>query len=270
MKNNIKTRYGAWGMIAGAAEGLGTAFCLNLAEQGMDLILADRQKELMEKLAHQLESSFGIRVKQVHLDLVSDEAVGILMEVIRETGCRLMIYNAAFSVVQKFMKNDRVMLDRYVQVNMRTPMQLVHSFCQFHAAGRDSRKGILLMSSLAGSWGTQLLGPYGGTKAFSHILAESLYFELKPDGFDVLACIAGATATPGYLASQPFGDTDPRGAMQPGRVVDVALRALGRRPFVLPGTSNKLIYFMMTRLLPRRISIRMMNHAVRNRYRDKL
>lgn len=168
------------------------------------------------------------------------------------------------------MENDAAMLDRYIEVNIRTPMQLIHAFCQLHSDEPDLRKGILLMSSLAGSWGTQLLAPYGGSKAFNHILAESLHYELKGEGFDVLASIAGATATPAYLASLPRGETNARSAMDPVKVVEAGLGALGKRPFVIAGFKNKLIYFLMTRILPRRTSLRLMNRAVGALYREKI
>jgi len=270
MKNDLKTRYGSWGLVAGAAEGLGSTYSQVLAEIGMNLILVDQKKEPLDSLTSQLESSFGIRVRKICIDLAFGESVGNMMDAIIETECRLMIYNAAFSQVQRFMKNDPATLERYVQVNIKTPIQLVHAFCNFHVPEKDQRKGILLMSSLAGSWGTRLLAPYGASKAFNHILAESLYYELKDEGFDVLACIAGATATPGYLASLPFGESKPRSAMQPVTVVKAALQAIGRRPFVIPGFKNKLVYFLMTRILPRRTSVKLMNHAVGNRYREKL
>ena len=270
MGKELKQRYGAWGLVAGAAEGLGRAFSRNLAAGGLNLILVDQQEELLASLARELESGYGIRVKTLHLDLASEDASEGIMKEIREADCRLIVYNAAFSRVQRFLQNDPGMLDRYVQVNMRTPLQLVHAFCTHHSSIKDPRKGIILMSSLAGSWGTQLLGPYGGTKAFNQILAESLHFELKGEGFDITACIAGATATPGYLASLPFGQNRPRSAMNPDRVAGAALEALGKRPFVVTGFPNKLVYFLMTRILPRRVSLRIMNRAVGNRYRDKL
>ena len=270
MKNDIKNKYGPWCLVAGAAEGLGKAFSRSLAASGMNLILVDLQKDQLDSLARQLETSFGIRAKTLHLDLASGDSVGLMMEAISETKCRLIIYNAAFSRVQKFMLNDPDMLDRYVDVNMRTPMQLIHAFCHLHSGGQDHKKGIILMSSLAGSWGTQLLAPYGGSKAFNHILAESLYYELKGEGFDVLACIAGATSTPGYLASLPQGKTKTRSTMHPDTVVEASLRSLGHKAFVVTGFKNKLIYFLMTRILPRRVSLRIMNRAVGNLYREKL
>lgn len=264
----MKSKYGTWCLIAGAAEGLGQAYSQALAARGMNLILVDQQKEQLDSLARQLESSFGIQAKTLHLDLASGDSVSLMMEMISETACRLIIYNAAFSRVQKFMLNDPAMLDRYVQVNMRTPIQLIHAFCHLHSKEQNCRKGILLMSSLAGSWGTQLLAPYAGSKAFNHILAESLYFELKAEGFDVMACIAGATSTPAYLASLPNGKGKTGTAMNPDIVVEAALRSLGQKPFVIPGFKNKLIYFLMSRVLPRRISLRIMNRAVGTLYRE--
>jgi len=266
----MKNRYGSWCLVAGAAEGLGEAFCHSIAARSMNVILVDQQKDRLDLLASQLETSFGIQVRTLHLDLASGESVGLMMKAIRETECRLIIYNAAFSRVQKFMLNDPAMLDRYIQVNIRTPMQLIHAFCHLHSTEQNYRKGILLMSSLAGLWGTQLLAPYAGSKAFNHILAESLYYELKGEGFDVMACIAGATSTPAYLASLPHGKAKNLPVMHPDTVVEAGLRSLGHKPFVIPGLQNKLIYFLMTRVLPRRISLRMMNRAVGNLYREKL
>jgi short-subunit dehydrogenase len=49
------------------------------------------------------------------------------------------------------------------------------------------------MSSLAGLQGTPSLA----TKAFGAVLAEGLWAELCGSGVDVLACVAGAVATPG-------------------------------------------------------------------------
>lgn len=266
MSESLTDRYGAWCLVAGCAEGLGSAFSRTLAARGMDLIMVDQKEEPMDELAGELITSYGIKIRSLHLDLASGDAAGLMLEAIRETNCRLIIYNAAFSRVQKFLDNEPGLLDRYVAVNIHTPLKLVHAFCQLHPGNRAQRKGILLMSSLAGSWGTRLLGPYGGSKAFNHILAESLYFELRDEGFDVLACVAGATATPAYLASLSPGKRKGISVMDPVKVVEAGLRALGNRPYVIPGFRNRLIYILMTRILPRRTSLRIMNRAVSDLY----
>jgi len=128
----MKNKYGPWCLVAGAAEGLGKAFSRSLAAKNMNLILVDQQKDSLNSLASQLETTFEIQVVTLHLDLASGDSVGLIMEAISRTACRLLIYNAAFSKVQKFMLNDPDMLDRYVDVNMRTPMQLIHAFCHLY------------------------------------------------------------------------------------------------------------------------------------------
>jgi len=270
MKQDLKEKYGSWAFIAGAAEGLGSAYATALASVGMNLILVDQQKALQEKLAGRLNSSFGIEVFPIHLDLADSGALRIILEALQEKACRLFIYNAAYSQVQRFLENDPDQLDRYVRVNVQVPLQLVHAFCAGHKLKPELRKGIILMSSLAGSWGTQLLGPYGGSKAFNHNLAESLHHELKDEGFDVLACIAGPTSTPGYLASLPRGKVNAVAVIKPDQVVLAALRALGNRAFVIPGFRNRLNYFLMCRILPRSCSLKLMNRAVGKLYREKL
>ena len=211
--SDLKEKYGNWGLVAGAAEGLGRAFAGSLASRGMGVILADVQQEALESLGAKLEKDFRVNVKALCLDLASPESVTQLMKVVDETGCRLLVYNAAYSRVKRFTANEPEELDRYIQVNMSTPLKLIHAFVALHRSDSTLSKGIVLMSSLAGSWGSMLLGPYGATKAFTQILAESLHHELKEYGFDILVSITGATATPGYLSSLPVERNPPGGVM---------------------------------------------------------
>jgi short-subunit dehydrogenase len=270
VKVNLKDIYGDWALVAGAAEGLGAAYSRELAASGLNLILVDMQKEHLENLSRELEETFGVICKSLHLDLEADSSNTFMMEAVRATGCRLLVYNAAFSRVQKFLENDPLMLDRYVQVNIRTPLQFIYAFSAWHRGNTEFRKGMVLMSSMAGSWGTRLLGPYGGSKAFIHKLAESLHFELREEGFDVLACIAGPTSTPGYLSSLPPGKEKAMQVMQAEKVVQETLEALGRRAFIIPGLRNRMNYFLMSRILPRTTALKMMNRAVSKLYRNNL
>ena len=270
VKDNLKDIYGDWALVAGAAEGLGAAYARELSASGLNLILVDMQKEGLEKLKHELAAAFGVACKSLHLDLEEDNSVARMMEAVRETGCRLLVYNAAFSRVQKFLDNDPGRLDRYVQVNIRTPLQFIYAFSAWHREATKLRKGMVLMSSMAGSWGTGLLGPYGGSKAFLHRMAESLHFELLEEGFDVLACIAGPTSTPGYLSSLPPGKEKAIHAMPAHKVVKEALKALGRRAFIVPGLRNRMNYFLLSRILPRRIALKIMNRAVGKLYRNNM
>ena len=63
--------------------------------------------------------------------------------------------------------------------------------------------GIVLMLSLAGMQGAGFLSTYAASKAFDLVLAESLWYEWKLRGVDVIACVAGATASPNFLNTKP-------------------------------------------------------------------
>lgn len=265
---DIKKVYGSWGMVAGAAEGLGKAFAVLLAKKGFGLILVDQQEASLQMLAKELEENYGIPVHGLHLDLADRDAFETIMHVIESTSCRLMVYNAAFSRVRRYTENSERDLDRYVEVNIRTPLLLLHAFINRNREDPSQQKGVILMSSFAGSWGSRLLAPYGATKAFTQILAESLSHEWKEMGFDILASITGATATPGYLSSLPERRNPPGSVMVPEKVADEVLSTLGKRAFVIPGFNNRVVYFLLSRILPRRISLRIMDRAVARLYRN--
>jgi uncharacterized protein len=260
-------RFGQWGMVAGAAEGIGAAFCEELARQGINVILVDMNQDGLESLARRLETGYHIQTRQLRLDLAGNDAPEKCMELIKEEGCRLLIYNAAYSRVKPFLSAEKEELDLYINVNTRTPLKLVYLFA--HELKRNQQSGgILLMSSLAGLWGTRLVAAYSGTKAFNLQLAEALSHEFKPYNIDVSACCAGATATPGYLGTNPvYGFIRPS-VMKPGRVASITLKNLGKKTVIIPGFINRMTYFLLTRILPRSLSVRMVNRTMRKTYKS--
>jgi len=79
--------------------------------------------------------------------------------------------------------------------------------------------------------------------------------------------VAGAVRTPNYEASEPqqtgrFSDS----TMQPEDVVQEALSALGRQPYVIPGRMNRFVSFVMRHLLPRKVAIQFMAGILRDMY----
>jgi short-subunit dehydrogenase len=260
-------RYSQWGMVAGAAEGLGAAFCEELARKGMNVIMVDVKADGMESLTRRLENTYHIRTRRLVLDLAAGDAPEQCMELVNEHNCRLLVYNAAYSRVKPFLSADPQELDLYINVNTRTPLKLVHNFVQRLKADKNSG-GILLMSSLAGLWGTRLVATYSGTKAFNLLLAEALSHELKPFKIDVSACCAGATATPGYLGTNPaYGFIRPS-VMDPEKVASIAIKYLGKKALIVPGFSNRMTYFMLTRIMPRHMAAALVNRTMGRTYRD--
>jgi len=259
-------RYGQWGIVAGAAEGIGAAFCEELARKGMNVIMVDINKAEMESLASRLESTFKIQTRRLVLNLANENSPDIIMEAMGDADCRLLVYNAAYSRVKPFLSATAEELELYINVNSRAPLKLVHAFARKLKTDQHAG-GILLMSSLAGLWGTKLVAAYSGTKAFNLALAEALSHELKPCLIDVSACCAGPTATPGYLGTNPvYGFIRPS-VMRPGKVASIALNKLGKRIVIIPGFSNRITYFLLTRILPRQLSTMIVNRTMGSLYK---
>jgi short-subunit dehydrogenase len=260
-------RYGQWALVAGAAEGIGAAFCEELAIKGMNVIMVDVKEVEMESLAKVLEMKYKIETLRLVIDLASPDAPEECMEALKARKCRLLIYNAAYSRVKPFLDAGKEELDLYINVNSRTPIKLVHAFANW-LKSQDKQGGILLMSSLAGLWGTRLVASYSGTKAFNVTLAEALHHELKPYRIAVNVVCAGATATPGYLGTNPsYGFIRPS-VMKPAQVASIALKKMGGKTVIIPGRPNRLTYFLMARILPRSWATWIFNKTMEKTYRD--
>lgn len=249
-------------MIAGAGEGLGAAYAEALARRGLGLLLIDVRSEPLRELARRLESFYGIDVEPIVLDLASHDAVSRIVRAAEGKDVGLLIYNAAVSFIGEYLDADLEDIERMLAVNCHAPSILCHRFGR--RLRERGRGGIVLMSSLSALQGNPLLAQYAATKAYNRILAEGLWEECRGAGVDVLACVPGATLTPGYLAARgpkPAASFPPE--MTPEAVVEEALAALGNRPSVIPGWANRLSAAFMQRLLPRRRAIELMGRMAR-------
>jgi short-subunit dehydrogenase len=260
-------RFGQWGMVAGAAEGIGAAFCEEFARRGMNVILIDVKGQEMEILSGRLEKQYKIQTRCFLIDLGADDSHEKCMEALYQVDCRLLVYNAAYSRVKPFLTNGIGELDQYIGINVRTPLKLAYLFAR-RLRSEAVGGGIILMSSLAGLWGTNLVAAYSGTKAFNLALAEALHQELKSSRIAVSAVCAGATATPGYLDSKPASGFISPPLMKPEKVASIALKKLGKKTVIIPGFRNKMSFFLLARLMPRSLSSEILNRTMRRTYRD--
>jgi uncharacterized protein len=258
----FRERYGPWAVVAGASVGLGEAFARQLASRGLDLLLMARNQAALDTLAADLRKAHGIEVRTLATDLARPDLSQAVQAFADGLEVGLLVYNAAASAIGPFLDHPVEDHLRVIDVNCRGPVVLAHLFGRA-MAGRK-RGGIVLMTSTAGSQGGPWIASYAASKAFNLLLAEALWDELLASGVDVVACRAGATRTPGYAASKPRPSKVP--LLDPGYVAEKTLAALGRGPSIVPGAFYRFSAFIMDRLLPRRLAIRIMGRATRRLY----
>ncbi|MDJ0848369.1 MAG: SDR family NAD(P)-dependent oxidoreductase [Myxococcota bacterium] len=259
---DFRSRYGPWAVVAGASEGLGAAFATQLAERELNVLLVARRAERLRELAAEIERTHGVETRALAVDLADDGACAAIGEAAAGLEVGLLVYNAALSVVGPFFAAP---LERHLaelDVNCRRPLELAYRLgapmCE------RGRGGIVLMASLAGAQGSPRIAHYGATKAWNRVLAEGLWGELREHGVDVMACCAGATRTPRYLADRPGDRRSPVPEMEPEDVAREALSELGHTPSMIPGRVNRVVSQLMQRLLPRRTAIELMGRASRS------
>lgn len=258
-------KYGAWAIVAGAAEGLGEAYSTALAKRRINLLMIDVQEQPMQDLGAKLMDMYGIEINYLHLDLALENAFELIMKASENLDVGLLIYNAAYSLIKPFTDHTPEELDRFIELNTRTQIKLVHAF-SIKLIEQKKPGGILLMSSLTGLLGMQLVAPYSATKAFTWNLAEALHYELIEYRIDIMACVAGLTATPALLNSNPkFGYLRSM-VMKPDEVAESALKKLGQKTVYIPGLFNRLNYFILTRLMPRKIAVKISNKTMQKMY----
>jgi short-subunit dehydrogenase len=81
-----------------------------------------------------------------------------------------------------------------------------------------------------------------------------------------VASCAGATSTPGF-ERLVAGRRGPR-AMTANDVAEQTLRALRRRGAIIPGAFNRFAQWLMSRLFPRRLAIRIMASQTKTLLRE--
>jgi short-subunit dehydrogenase len=255
---DFRTQYGPWALVAGASEGLGAEFALQLASRGLNLVLLARRPALLDELATRLRGTFAIEVRTLAVDLSSPDCVPLITAFVGDLEVGLLVYNAALSPLGPFLDLPLEQNLSALEVNVRTPTALAHHIGRRLAT--RGRGGLILLSSLTAFQGSPYVATYGATKSYNLALAEGLWFELRSAGVDVLAVCAGATATPNLLRAAPQGAP---GMLPPAAVVADALSALGRRPTTIPGWFNRFVSFLMRRLFSRTMTISIMGSQTR-------
>jgi len=252
MKESLRARYGEWALVAGASQGFGASFAVELARRGMNVVLVSRQGDRLEELAERLRADHGVEACCLVFDLAGRDAAAMIGNAVADLDLGILIYNAAYVPVGRFMDIEEDALEQVIRVNVRGPLLLARALLP--AMCEQGRGAVVLVSSLAGLQGAPRVAAYSASKAFNIVLAEALWGELREQGIDVSVCCAGAMPTPGYLAAT---DRESPGMLSPDDAASRTLDALGKGPRIVPGLINRLSAELVGRLLTRKAAVRL-------------
>jgi uncharacterized protein len=255
-------KYGPWALVTGASRGLGAEFARQCAERGLNVVLVATNADLLNSGADELEQDYGVQTRRVIADLGREDILQQLAPITDSLDVGLLVNNAGVSRVRPFLYQDLDPLLYQLHVNARAGLILTHHFGKRMA--ERGRGGIVFLSSGSALHGTPYCANYAGTKAYNLIMAETLWYELGQRGVDVLGLMAGPTKTPGWDANEPKASLLVK-VMDAKSVVAEALDALGKRPSIIAGRSNRLGYFVMG-MMSRAAAIRTLARSMENMF----
>ncbi len=251
-------QYGPWALIAGGSEGTGAAFARQLAARGLNLVLVARNPEPLQQLAQDVRAAANVQVRTVAMDLTAGDATATLQQATADIDIGLLIYNAGSTTqFAEFLDMPLDYAQRVAQLNAGTVLPMVHHFGA--AMRKRGRGGIVLVGSMASYSGSANNAVYNAAKAFSRVLAEGLWFELKPYGVNVLGLILSATNTPAMARIGMIMDNPNFPADDPEVVVQEGLDRLADGPIWVARGREEMVNYMLT--LSRAEAVTMMSNA---------
>lgn len=237
---NLREKYGEWGIILGATEGVGKAFCEKIAQGGMNVVMVGRREEKLNQLGEEIKQKYGVEYKVVRADFSLPNATDAIFEATKDLDMGFMSYVACLHTFGKIQDTSWEKHEAMLHVNVITFMKCFHHYMQIFAA--QDRGAVINVSSMTGISSSPWNGQYGAGKAYILKMTEAVACETEHTNVDVEVITLGTTLTPSLLSNLPGG---PQGeavmkmALTPEQVVDEAFENLGKSLSVIAGERNK-------------------------------
>ncbi len=243
------SRYGQWALVTGGTSGIGAAIVQQLAQDGLNVVMVARNAEALTSQAKDLQQRTGVQVRTVSADLMTEAGLQQVIADTQDLSIDVLVPCAAIETLGLYVDSSPERHQQMVQMNVIAPMRLARHYGQGMAQRR--RGAILFVSSLSGWMPQPLMAQYGATKSYIMGLAAGLHFEMKDQGVDVSVLSPGPTDTPMAKATGIDFASMGMSIMSPQDVARCGLNALGRKLDAIPGVRNKIMAFMMSRLMSR-------------------
>ncbi len=181
-------------LITGACAGIGRALALRFAQAGSRLVLVDMDQAALDSLVQHLADHHNVEALGLRCDVADAEAVehAVARAIGRFGGIDVLVNNAGITHRSSFVDTELLVLRRIMDVNYFGAVHCTHAALP----SLIERQGqIIVMSSLSGFAPLLYRSAYNASKHALHGLFETLRYELKGSGVNVMLACPGFTAT---------------------------------------------------------------------------
>lgn len=240
-------------LITGATGGIGLSFATQLAAEGYDLVITNRNRQKLDKIAAELkENNSGINIEVIVADLSVPGDIARLVRRIKQMEHIDMLVNCAgYGQRCPFYQEEEHEILDMLSVHVTAIVQLVHAALPLMINQQGG--AIIAVSSLAAFLPAPDSSIYASSKAFLNTFIESLHMEVRQHGIKLQSLCPGPTHTDFHKGTDMAKSVSGIDLwMEPDEVVDISLKALKNGEVIcVPGSINKVIKNIAP-VLPRR------------------
>ena len=160
----LREKYGEWGIILGATEGVGKAFAEKIASEGMSVVLVGRREEMLKDLGKEISEKYGVDHKVIRADFAQADCTEAIFEATKDLDMGFMSYVACFHTFGKLQDTPWEKHEQMINVNVLTFLK-----CFYHYMGifaKQDRGAVINVSSLTGISSSPYNAQYGAGKAY--------------------------------------------------------------------------------------------------------
>uniref|UniRef100_A0A023GE40 Putative 17 beta-hydroxysteroid dehydrogenase type 3 n=1 Tax=Amblyomma triste TaxID=251400 RepID=A0A023GE40_AMBTT len=191
-------KMGEWAVVTGASDGIGRAYCEELAARGLNIVLISRTLEKLEAVARDIEEASNVKTKVIAVDFTAGNEIydtirrelqGLEVGVLVNNVGVSYVYPEFFSAVPD---GDKVM-DSIIRANCVAGTMMTR-ICLPQMDQR--RRGVIInVSSISAMHPLPLLSTYAASKAYTDYLSQGLHAEYKDRGIYIQSVMPAYVST---------------------------------------------------------------------------
>lgn len=183
-------------IITGGSMGLGKATATEFARAGATIILADVNKEEMDKTSQELQKEFNVKVLEYTTDVSNyNEVESMINSVYRKLGrIDILINNAGICKCLPLEETEKNDIDKMIKINLNGTLYCCKNVLPIMKKQRYGK--IVNLSSIAGKLGGANASVYSATKAGVLELTACLAREYAEYDININCVLPGIIRTP--------------------------------------------------------------------------